>query len=69
MPIQQWILDAALGLYGPFGVFKTKTFTPYEGASYTSLYAEHNFRSIPLEAIGWNGAGKRLEYNCFWGRG
>ena len=36
-------LDATLGLYGPFGVFKTKTFTPYEGASYTSLYAEHNF--------------------------
>ena len=31
MPIQRnGSLDAALGLYGPFGVFKTKTFTPYE---------------------------------------
>ncbi len=71
MPIQRnGSLDAALGLYGPFGVFKTKTFTPYEGASYTSLYAEHNFRSIPLEAIGWNGAGKKgLSIIAFGGVG
>ena len=60
IPIQRnGALDAALGIYSPFGVFKTKAFTPYEGASYASLYAEHNFRSIPLEVIGWNGAGKK----------
>ena len=71
IPIQRnGALDAALGVYSPFGVFKTKAFTPYEGASYASLYAEHNFRSIPLEVIGWNGAGKKgLSIIVFLGAG
>lgn len=60
LPIQKnGVLDAALGVYSPFGVFKTKTFSPYEGASYASLYAEHNFRSVPLEAMGWRAAAKK----------
>ena len=71
IPVQRnGALDAALGVYGPFGVFKTKTFTPYEGASYASLYAEHNFRSIPLEAVGWKEAGKKgLSIIAFGGVG
>jgi type IV secretory pathway VirB3-like protein len=71
LPVQKnGVLDASLGVYSPFGVFKTKTFTPYEGASYASIYAEHNFRSIPLEAMGWRSAGKKgLSLIVFGGAG
>lgn len=54
LPIQKnEVLDASLGLFTPFGAFRAKRFLPYEGASYFALNAEHNFKSIPFEMLGW----------------
>lgn len=59
LPVQRnGTLDAAFGYFAPFGGFKSKRYIPYEGASYVALNIEHNFRSIPLEALGWRGAAK-----------
>ncbi|WP_421772980.1 DUF5686 family protein [Gracilimonas sp.] len=57
LPIQKnEALDVALGVITPFGAFRAKRFIPYEGASYVSLNAEHNFKSVPLEMLGWRNA-------------
>jgi hypothetical protein len=57
LPIQKnEALDVALGVVTPFGAFRAKRFIPYEGASYVSLNAEHNFKSVPLEMLGWRRA-------------
>ncbi|MTI88616.1 MAG: carboxypeptidase-like regulatory domain-containing protein [Balneolaceae bacterium] len=59
LPVQEnEVLDVALGSFTPFGAFKAKRFIPYEGASYVALNAEHNFRSVPLELLGWRDATK-----------
>ncbi len=59
LPVQKnGVLDAALGVLTPFGAFKTKRFIPYEGARYIALNAEHNFKSVPLELLGWRNATK-----------
>ncbi|GAB5410206.1 MAG: DUF5686 and carboxypeptidase-like regulatory domain-containing protein [Balneolaceae bacterium] len=59
LPVQRnGALDAAFGYFAPFGGFKSKRYIPYEGASYVALNVEHNFRSIPLEALGWRDAAK-----------
>lgn len=59
LPVQRnGTLDAAFGYFTPFGAFKSKRYIPYEGASYVALNAEHNFRSVPLEMLGWRGAAK-----------
>lgn len=44
--------DAALGYFSPFGALKTIRNRPYEGEQYLSLFAEHNFRTVPFEASG-----------------
>lgn len=59
LPIQKnEVLDASLGVFTPFGAFKTKRYLPYEGASYFAINAEHNFKSIPFEMLGWRNATK-----------
>lgn len=59
LPVQEnGAIDVALGYFTPFGSFKSKRYIPYQGASYVALNAEHNFRSIPLEALGWRKAAK-----------
>ncbi|MCG8374245.1 MAG: DUF5686 and carboxypeptidase regulatory-like domain-containing protein [Balneolales bacterium] len=59
LPVQKnGVMDASLGYFTPFGAFKSRRYVPYEGASYFSLHAEHNFRSVPLEALGWRNAAK-----------
>lgn len=77
LPIQEnGAVDAALGYFSPFGALKSKRYTPYQGGSYAALYAEHNFRSVPFEMLGWRkapktglslivfgGAGKTWNYN------
>ncbi|MBD3617516.1 MAG: carboxypeptidase-like regulatory domain-containing protein [Gracilimonas sp.] len=57
LPIQKnEVLDVAQGIFTPFGAFRAKRFLPYEGASYVALNAEHNFKSVPLEMLGWRNA-------------
>jgi len=59
LPVQKnEVLDVAQGVFTPFGAFKTKRYIPYEGASYVALNAEHNFKSVPLEMLGWRSAPK-----------
>lgn len=59
LPVQKnGVLDVAYGLFTPFGAFRSKRYVPYEGSSYIALNAEHNFKSIPLELLGWSGAPK-----------
>jgi hypothetical protein len=58
-PVQKnGALDASFGYLTPFGAFKSKRYIPYQGASYFAVNAEHNFRSVPLEILGWRNAPK-----------
>lgn len=57
LPVQKnGALDASFGYFTPFGSFKSKKYIPYQGASYVALNAEHNFRSVLLEMLGWRKA-------------
>lgn len=72
LPLQKMgTIDGRLAGFSPYGVLKGVRGRPYEGEQYVSFIAEHNFRSIPFEALGltqlldWNlgviiygGAGK-----------
>ncbi|SMO82852.1 DUF5686 and carboxypeptidase-like regulatory domain-containing protein [Gracilimonas mengyeensis] len=59
LPIQKnGTLDVAPGAITPFGAFRAARYIPYEGASYFALNAEHNFKSVPLELLGWRDAGQ-----------
>lgn len=59
LPVQKnGVLDAAQGIFTPFGAFRAQRFIPYEGASYFALNAEHNFKSVPFEMLGWRNATK-----------
>lgn len=56
LPMQRLgAVDASLGFFSPFGVMKTLRYRPYVGEQYALLYGEHNFRSIPFEAVGLHG--------------
>ncbi|MEJ2636622.1 MAG: DUF5686 family protein [Calditrichia bacterium] len=53
LPPQRFgILDGALQIFSPFGVFKSLTDQPYEGEKYAGIFWEHNFRTVPLEILG-----------------
>jgi hypothetical protein len=53
LPLQRFgIVDVAPGYYKPFGAIKTLKDHPYEGEHYMALHWEHNFRTIPFEALG-----------------
>lgn len=53
LPFQKLgIVDATIGKTAPFGVLKAARGRPYEGNQYVSLNMEHNFRTIPFEALG-----------------
>ncbi|MEX0724211.1 MAG: DUF5686 family protein [Gracilimonas sp.] len=71
LPIQKnEALDVAPGIFTPFGAFRAKRFIPYEGASYLALNAEHNFKSVPFEILGWRNATKNaLSVIAFGGVG
>ncbi|MFY0684182.1 MAG: carboxypeptidase-like regulatory domain-containing protein [Balneola sp.] len=57
LPVQKnGALDASFGYITPFGAFRSKRYIPYQGASYFAVNAEHNFRSVPLEILGWRNA-------------
>lgn len=46
------IVDVSIGKTSPYGVMKAARGRPYKGEQYVSLNLEHNFRTIPFEAIG-----------------
>ncbi|MCW9705236.1 DUF5686 and carboxypeptidase-like regulatory domain-containing protein [Fodinibius salsisoli] len=46
------IIDGAIGPLGPYGILRAARGRPYEGEQYVAFHAEHNFRTIPFEAIG-----------------
>lgn len=46
------IIDGAVGVLSPYGILRAARERPYEGEQYIALQAEHNFRTIPFEAIG-----------------
>lgn len=53
LPPQRYgIADVAPGIVSFFGSLKTQRFQPYEGEQYLSLFAEHNFRTVPFEILG-----------------
>jgi hypothetical protein len=47
-------MNGSLGFYSPFGTFRTLRTTPAYGEKYLAFFAEHNFRSLPFELVGWN---------------
>jgi hypothetical protein len=60
LPIQKMgIVDVSLGKSSPYGVMKAARGRPYEGNQYVSLNIEHNFRSIPFEALGLRAVAER----------
>ncbi len=53
LPLQRFgIVDTSPGYYTPYGALKTLKDHPYEGEHYMALHWEHNFRTIPFEALG-----------------
>lgn len=55
LPFQRWgIVDATIGESAPYGVMKATRGRPYEGEQYLAVNMEHNFRTIPFEALGIN---------------
>ena len=53
LPFQKLgIVDGAIGLLSPYGILRAARGRPYEGEQYIALHAEHNFRTVPFEAIG-----------------
>ncbi|NBB87147.1 MAG: carboxypeptidase-like regulatory domain-containing protein [Bacteroidetes bacterium] len=45
-------LEVAMLPYTPFGGLRTTHGTPYRGEHHAGVFWEHNFRSVPFEAIG-----------------
>ena len=45
--------------FAPFGLLKTQSMFPYEGDRFWRVYAEHDFKSTPFEALGLWGLSKK----------
>jgi Family of unknown function (DUF5686)/CarboxypepD_reg-like domain len=53
LPVQRFaILDAVMGAFAPYGVFKSLYNRPLEGENYFGVFWEHNFRTVPFELLG-----------------
>lgn len=60
LPIQKRaILDGSLGIFTPFGTFKTLRSRAYEGEKFAAVFWEHNFRTLLFEIIGLRALAKR----------
>lgn len=54
--------------FAPFGLLKTQSTFPYEGDRFWRVYAEHDFKSTPFEALGlWRLSKKGLGLILFGG--
>lgn len=60
LPYQRlFTLEPSTLSYAPFGVLKTQSLFPYEGDRFWKVYAEHDFKSTPFEALGLWGISKK----------
>ena len=60
LPPQRFgIVEAAGGLYKPFGTMRTLKDVPYEGEKVLAVHWEHNFRTIPFEILGLRGPARK----------
>lgn len=68
-PQRMGIVEAATWLT-PYGTLRTLQDLPYEGTRHAALFWEHNFRTVPFEALGWRWAVRRnLGLIVFGGHG
>lgn len=52
LPLQKWHgIDTSISYFMPFGVFKTSSGRPFEGEHIAAVFWEHNFKTIPFEAL------------------
>jgi hypothetical protein len=57
LPLERYaIVEAATAYTSPFGSLRTKIREPYQGYATAAVFAEHNFRTMPWEVIGWRWA-------------
>ncbi|TVQ15495.1 MAG: carboxypeptidase-like regulatory domain-containing protein [Balneolaceae bacterium] len=60
LPAQRFgTVDGSLGLFRPFGTLRSLTNRPVMAPQYAFLFWEHNFRTIPFEALGMYGVARR----------
>ncbi|MDR9446574.1 MAG: DUF5686 family protein [Balneolaceae bacterium] len=60
LPYQRlFTLEPSMVSFAPFGVMKTQSRFAYEGDRFWKVYAEHDFKSTPFEALGLWGISKR----------
>ena len=52
VPQRMGVVDGSLSGFTPFGTLKTRRNRPYVGSRYWSVFAEHNFRTVPFELLG-----------------
>jgi len=52
VPQRLGVVDGSLSGFTPFGTLKTRRNRPYAGSRYWSVFAEHNFRTVPFEILG-----------------
>jgi len=53
LPLQRFgILDAGMGAFSPYGIFKSQQNRPIEGENFFGIYWEHHFRTVPFELLG-----------------
>ena len=54
LPLQRFgAIDGAKTIFSPFGSLRSRNNLPYTGNHYWLVTAEHNFRTIPFELIGF----------------
>ena len=53
------VVDGSLGAFGTFGALRALRGQPYEGEQYLGLFWEHDFRTVPFEALGLRGLVER----------
>lgn len=52
LPSQRFsILDASLGPYSAFGIFRARQGRPYEGTRHAGLFWQQDFQTLPFEAL------------------
>ncbi len=57
LPLERYgIVEAADTYTSPWGSLRTLSGRPYQGYATAAVFAEHNFRTMPWEIIGWRWA-------------